>query len=90
LGLFENAVEAEAIVEVPLEAGDRIVVYTDGLSENFNARREMLGVDGLGKIVGETLELPLAEMKQQIIERVAAWRNGPAADDISLVLMEVR
>jgi len=89
LGLFENAVEADAIVEVPLEAGDRIVVYTDGLSENFNARREMLGVDGLGKIVGETFELPLAEMKQQIIERVAAWRNGPAADDISLVLMEV-
>ena len=90
LGLFENAVEAEAIVEVPLEAGDRVVVYTDGLSENFNARREMLGVDGLGKIVGDTLDLPLAEMKQQIIERVAAWRNGPAADDISLVLMEVR
>jgi PAS domain S-box-containing protein len=90
LGLFENAVEAEAIVEVPLEAGDRIVVYTDGLSENFNARREMLGVDGLGKIVGDTLDLPLGEMKQQIIERVAVWRNGPAADDISLVLMEVR
>jgi len=90
LGLFENAVEAESIVEVPLEAGDRVVVYTDGLSENFNARREMLGVDGLGKIVSDTLDLPLAEMKQQIIERVAAWRNGPAADDISLVLMEVR
>jgi PAS domain S-box-containing protein len=90
LGLFENAVDAEAIVEVPLEAGDRVVVYTDGLSENFNARREMLGVDGLGKIVGDTLDLPLGEMKQQIIERVAAWRNGPAADDISLVLMEVR
>jgi len=90
LGLFENAVEAEAIVEVPLEAGDRVVVYTDGLSENFNARREMLGVEGLGRIVDETLELPLAEMKQQIIERVAAWRNGPAADDISLVLLEVR
>jgi PAS domain S-box-containing protein len=89
LGLFENAVDAEAIVEVPLEAGDRVVVYTDGLSENFNAQREMLGVDGLGKIVGETLELPLAEMKMQIIERVAAWRTGPAADDISLVLMEV-
>jgi PAS domain S-box-containing protein len=90
LGLFENAVEAEAIVEVPLEAGDRVVVYTDGLSENFNARREMLGVEGLGRIVDETLALPLAEMKQQIIERVAAWRNGPAADDISLVLLEVR
>jgi sigma-B regulation protein RsbU (phosphoserine phosphatase) len=90
LGLFENAVEAEAIVEVPLETGDRVVVYTDGLSENFNERREMLGVDGLGKIVGDTLDLPLAEMKQQIIARVATWRNGPAADDISLVLMEVR
>jgi phosphoserine phosphatase RsbU/P len=90
LGLFENAVDADAILEVPLEAGDRVVVYTDGLSENFNARREMLGVDGLGRIVDETLELSLAEMKHQIVNRVAAWRDGPATDDISLVLMEVR
>jgi hypothetical protein len=28
-------------------------------------------------------------MKRQILDRIAAWRNGPAADDMSLVLIEV-
>jgi hypothetical protein len=29
-------------------------------------------------------------MKQGILDRVAAWRDGPAVDDVSLVLVEVR
>jgi hypothetical protein len=28
-------------------------------------------------------------MKRQILDRIEAWRNGPAADDMSLVLIEV-
>jgi len=91
LGLFENAVgsESESIVETALESGDRIIVYTDGLTESFNCQREMLGVEGLQEIVAEASTLPLDEMKSQILNRVAAWRNGPAADDVSLVLLEI-
>jgi sigma-B regulation protein RsbU (phosphoserine phosphatase) len=89
LGLFENAVGAESSVETALETGDRVIIYTDGLTENFNSRREMLGLEGLEKIVTEASSLPLAEMKQQILHRVAAWRNGYAADDVSLVLLEI-
>jgi len=91
LGLFENAVgsESESVVERALESGDRIIVYTDGLTESFNCQREMLGVEGLQEIVAETSSLPLTEMKQQILDRVAAWRDGLAADDVSLVLLEI-
>jgi hypothetical protein len=28
-------------------------------------------------------------MKQGILDRVAAWREGPPTDDVSLVLVEV-
>ena len=28
-------------------------------------------------------------MKQQILDRLAAWRDGHAADDVSLVLLEI-
>jgi serine phosphatase RsbU (regulator of sigma subunit) len=49
----------------------------------------MLGIDGLQKIVRETSLLPLPQMKQGILDRVAAWREGPPADDMSLVLMEI-
>jgi hypothetical protein len=29
-------------------------------------------------------------MKEGILNRVAAWRDGPPVDDLSLVLVEVR
>jgi PAS domain S-box-containing protein len=89
LGLLADAVDSEAAVEVPLDAGDRVVIYTDGFTESFNAQSDMLGVEGFSDIVRETSTLPLAQMKQEIVDRVAAWRHGPAADDMSLVVVEV-
>lgn len=90
LGLFEDAVDSESSIETVLQRGDRVVIYTDGLTENFNSRREMLGVHGLEEIVTEASTLPLGEMKREILNRVAAWRDGPAADDVSLVLLEIQ
>jgi len=87
LGLLEDAVDGEGTVAVRIQPGDRLVIYTDGFTESFNAQEEMLGVDGFRDIVRETAELPLPEMKQEIIDRVAAWRMGPAADDMSLVVV---
>jgi sigma-B regulation protein RsbU (phosphoserine phosphatase) len=89
LGLFENAVDPQSSVETALETGDRVIIYTDGLTETFNSRREMLGVEGLQEIVSEASSLRLSEMKIQILHRVAAWRDGRPADDVSLVLLEV-
>ena len=89
LGLFPEAVPAESTLTVPLEKGDRLVLYTDGFSENFNGAGEMLGVPGLVKIVEAAAQQPLATMKQQILERIAAYREGPPADDMSLVIAEV-
>jgi len=50
----------------------------------------MLGVEGLSEIVRETSKLPLAEMRREIVDRVAARRNAPADDDMSLVLVEAQ
>jgi serine phosphatase RsbU (regulator of sigma subunit) len=89
LGLLEDAVDAEATLQVPVRPGDRLIIYTDGLTESFNSQQEMLGVEGLKEIVYDTARLPLPVMKQEIIDRVAAWRSGPAADDMSLVVLEI-
>jgi sigma-B regulation protein RsbU (phosphoserine phosphatase) len=88
LGLFEDAVNSDAS-QTALQKDDRVIIYTDGLTENFNSKHEMLGVDGLKEIVTQASTLPLAGMKEQILNRVAAWRDGPAADDVSLVLVEI-
>jgi len=89
LGGLPDAVAAEASVEVDLNKGDRVVLYTDGISEVFDAQGEMLGTEGVQKIVRETALLPFGDMQQAILNRVAAWRDGNPTDDMSLVLLEV-
>jgi PAS domain S-box-containing protein len=89
LGALPNAVADEATLDVDLQAGDRIVLYTDGITDVFDSHGEMLGVEGVQKFVRETALLPFREMKQGILDRVAAWREGPPSDDMSLVLVEV-
>jgi len=89
LGALPEAVDAEATLDVDLDAGDRVVLYTDGITDVFNSRGEMLGVEGVQKIVRETSLLPFNEMKKGILDSVAEWREGPPTDDVSLVLVEV-
>jgi hypothetical protein len=55
----------------------------------FDERGEMLGVEGLQSFVRETSLLPFDEMLPAILERVAAWRHGPFADDVTIILAEV-
>jgi PAS domain S-box-containing protein len=86
LGLLEDPVKGEP-VEVPLQPGDRVVIYTDGFIESFNAHEEMLGIQGFADIVQATSALPLPSMKQAIIDRVSVWRSGPPTDDMSLVIV---
>jgi PAS domain S-box-containing protein len=89
LGLLHDAVDAETAVQVPIASGERVILYTDGFTESFNASDDMLGVEGLSEIVRETAMLPLPEMTREIVSRVAAFRSGPAADDMSLVIIEI-
>jgi sigma-B regulation protein RsbU (phosphoserine phosphatase) len=90
LGTLPDAVDADATLCRELESGDRIVLYTDGLTDAFDSRGEMLKVEGLQSLVRESALLPFREMKQGILNRVAEWRDGPPVDDVSLVLVEVR
>src|SRR5271169_1500620 len=90
LGMLPDAVDADATLYRELEYGDRIVLYTDVLTDVVGSRGEMLKVEGLENFVRETALLPFGEMKQGILDRVAAWSEGPPVDDVSLVLVEVR
>src|SRR5258708_15283540 len=90
LGALPDAVDANVSQEVSLEPDDRIVFYTEGITEVFNYNGDYLGVKGVREIVRNASALPAAQMKQRILDGVAAWRSGPTTDDVSLIVVHVR
>jgi sigma-B regulation protein RsbU (phosphoserine phosphatase) len=90
LGALPDAVGARPSLEVQLEPDDRTLLYTDGITEAFNCRNEMLGVQGVREIGREASGLPAREMKESILDGVAAWRSGPPTVDVSLMLVHVQ
>jgi len=90
LGAIEDAVAENPSEEVSLEAGDRLLLYSDGLTEVWNRDDEMLGVEGLGEIARKAAALPLPAMREAIIHGVNSYSAEPVHDDVSLVLVEVR
>ncbi len=90
LGAIPDAIDAEPAIESRAEPGDRLVLYTDGITDVFDSSGEMLGVPGVQRFVRETAMLPFSKMKDALLERVAAFRKGPSADDVSLILAEIQ
>ena len=64
LAVLPDAVDANPEQEVLLGAGDRIILYTDGISDVFDSQRRMLGVAGVQRFVRETATMPLADVKK--------------------------
>jgi sigma-B regulation protein RsbU (phosphoserine phosphatase) len=89
LGCVSETALFEAADEIDLDPGDRLVFYTDGLTEVFDEHDEMLGVEGLEALIRLSAKRTLPEMRQAIVDGVTAWRHGPPTDDVSLVLVEV-
>ncbi len=89
LGVLQNAVPRNGSEEFKLSAGDRLMLYSDGLFEIWNREDEILGLEGLEKIVRGAAALPLYAMREAIIEGVNSYSAGPVHDDTTLILVEV-
>jgi hypothetical protein len=90
VGILEDAKFEEA--RVSLGSGDRIIFYTDGVSEAENAAGEMFGEERLHRLISELpANLSAREIVDRVVEAVRRHLNGAeAGDDITLLVMRVR
>jgi sigma-B regulation protein RsbU (phosphoserine phosphatase) len=75
---------------VQLRPGDLVILYTDGVTEAFDAGYVAFGEDRLVQIVQECRNLPASTVRERIISGIRAF-TGPASqsDDITLVVIRV-
>ncbi len=86
-GIMDDAGYEEAAVE--LAAGDRLLLFSDGAFEVHNAEGELLGVDGLVRIL-KRLGYPEASLNAEALEKeLLTFSNAIRLDD-DVTLIEVR
>jgi serine phosphatase RsbU (regulator of sigma subunit) len=87
VGLLETA--EFAVVEQRLAAGDKIVIYSDGVTEAQNLEKGFFGKRRLREVVEAQAGHSCGAIHDAIQEAVAAFTEGAAqSDDITLVVLE--
>jgi serine phosphatase RsbU (regulator of sigma subunit) len=89
VGLFPNAPFGQE--DTRLVSGDKLVIYTDGVTEAETTGGEQFGDERLIELLRQNSSLSAARMHQLIIDEVAAFTAGaPQSDDVTLVVLEYR
>jgi serine phosphatase RsbU (regulator of sigma subunit) len=68
--------------------GDRLVCFTDGMSEARSAADEEYGEERLAQLAAGTPAGNAEQLADTLSAAVLAWTNGPAQDDATLIVVE--
>ncbi|MFM9964613.1 MAG: PP2C family protein-serine/threonine phosphatase [Planctomycetaceae bacterium] len=75
--------------QLQLEPGDRLVFYSDGVTESMNLSDELFGAERLFSVLRDSAQQPLNSALSEVMSQVAAWRGeAPIQDDLSLLALE--
>ncbi len=86
LGIFQNLQYTEASTH--LNAGDILVLYTDGVVELMNQYNETFGVPRLRQVIRENGHMPAEDLVNKVIETTRIFSNSYAfLDDLTLVIL---
>ena len=92
LGLFSEATYLE--IEVPMEAGDRVVLYTDGVLEASNISEEMYGRDRFQRFLEINSSRGADEFSDALLDELSLWSGQPRGqgqqDDITLLAVDFK
>ena len=88
LGIFPDRKYEDAGFQ--LESGDRLVLYTDGLTEAMNSEEQEFGERRLVELGSRNIALSASEMLAAIKREVVSFCNGSFQDDFTLVVIAVK
>jgi sigma-B regulation protein RsbU (phosphoserine phosphatase) len=84
--MLDEGFRSERLMLTP---GDRLLLYTDGVTEATNATEEEFGPERLAELVGGPENETMPERYAHIMDHVRAHSAGRFADDATLLLLSV-
>ena len=85
--LTRNEAFSEHAIE--LEPGDRIVLFTDGVSEATDSAGELFEESRIEELVSDSRGLSAAELQETIVDAATSHSEGELEDDLTLVVLRV-
>jgi len=87
LGVFPGWVYQQG--EVTLAPGDRLLLFSDGITEAENAAGEQFGEDRLLSILARNRALDATSLQKKIVSQVADFAGGALQDDSTLLVIAI-
>lgn len=85
---FDDRLEEATL---PLEEGDTIFVYTDGIMDSLNKNDEEFGMDRLLDALTEKRAAPVREITDTILRKIAAFvGDRPQQDDLTMLAITLK
>jgi len=76
--------------ESELAPGDRLVIYTDGITEAYNADAEPFSPERLKEIIVSCAAMKMEALKKEVVTRCRRFTGKDAfVDDISLLMIDI-
>lgn len=92
LGILEES--TYGALEIPLEPGDRQVLYTDGILEAANPVQEMFGVEQFMRFLESSKSLNAGQFADALLAKIDRWTGQSSEqgqqDDLTLVLFDFK
>jgi hypothetical protein len=85
--LFRDSAYEEC--EIALLPGDRLVLFTDGVSEAVDVDGELFGEERIEELVADSRDLSAHELQRTIVDAASSFSGGELEDDLTLVVVRV-
>ena len=84
---FSDLLEEDSL---PLNKGDVLVFYTDGITEAMNANSDLFGDSRLGGLITEHGHLDAADLRERILREIESFVGAADQhDDMTMILIKV-
>ncbi|MFC1669434.1 SpoIIE family protein phosphatase [Spirochaetota bacterium] len=91
IGAIREAINSYEDKSIKLNYGDRIILYTDGITQAQNSERKEYTIERLEESIIKNKALPLAKFSDKIIEDVRNFIGGKDfQDDVTLLVVELK